>query len=228
MQRSTLLTISQTPIALGFLTLAALTATPAQAVILNFESLAHNGTVTYPGPIYTESGFTVTNSFNPSNPNSQAYSVDGTNTVNNYTGSAMLTHTFSNTSTTLTQVGGGAFTLTSIDIADFGNRGWPQADTVNFVGTLFGGGTVTDSFTVDTNIGVETFTLNSNFTNLVSVQWTPVGTLAAIQFDNINVTGVAATAVPEPFTVLGTITAAGFAAVFKRKLAKQQDNKDII
>jgi hypothetical protein len=64
--------------------------------------------------------------------------------------------------------------------------------------------------------GLQTFTF-SNFTNLASVDWT-VSTGNWVQFDNINVS--AATSVPEPFTVLGTIFGAGYGVALKRKLAK--------
>jgi hypothetical protein len=48
-------------------------------------------------------------------------------------------------------------------------------------------------------------------------------------FDNLYVgTASAATAVPEPFTILGTIFGAGYGVVLKRKLTKsQQDKTDI-
>jgi hypothetical protein len=46
--------------------------------------------------------------------------------------------------------------------------------------------------------------------------------------NNINVNAASATAVPEPFTVLGTIFGAGYGVALKRKLSKAQADKQDI
>jgi PKD repeat protein len=67
----------------------------------------------------------------------------------------------------------------SIDI------GSDVAGTITFTGTVFGGGTVTQTFDVeDTDGSLQRLTFNGGFTDLVSVQWTPGATLT----DNITVT----------------------------------------
>jgi hypothetical protein len=191
---------------------------PAQAVVIDFESLAHNDPngFTTQGFSYTENGFTMTNS----NGSSDAYLVWGTSSPY-FPGSTTLSHNYANTTTTLSQVGGGAFTFSSIDLTDIYN----QFDniTVDFTGNLSGGGTVFQSFTTNSSQGLETFNF-TNFTNLDSVTWTPTEN-RLIQFDNINVNG-SSTAVPEPFTVLGTLLGAGSSVALKRRLSKQ-DKQDI-
>jgi hypothetical protein len=77
---------------------------------------------------------------------------------------------------------------------------------------------VTQSFTTDSLITLETLSFNSGFTNLTKVEWVGSG-----QVDNINVT--ATSAVPEPLTILGAMTATGFGAIFKRKLAQMKPDK---
>jgi hypothetical protein len=72
---------------------------------------------------------------------------------------------------TLTRTDGGAFDLLAIDLAR--NFAFDPAPTVTFTGTLAGGGTVVESFTVSTPTGTaafETFSY-SGFTDLVSVEW---------------------------------------------------------
>jgi hypothetical protein len=214
-------TIAKSLALIGFSALSVLAIAPAQAVVIDFESLAHNNYVTFPGSPYTENVFTMTNSVN----NSAGYLVWGTSSTY-LPGSTALAHNVGNSTTTLSQLGGGAFTLSSSDLADLYNSG--DNITVDFTGNLAGGGTVFQSFTTNSSQGLETFNFN-NFTNLASATWTPTTTAAAgngyIQLDNINVNG-SSTAVPEPFTVLGTLLGAGSSVVLKRKLAKQ-DKQDI-
>ncbi len=215
-------TIAKSLALIGFSTLSVLAVAPAQAVVIDFESLAHNDNgVSFPGTPYTEDGFTMTSSLNDLG----AYTVWGTELVY-YPGSTALGHNpdAPSMTTTLTQVGGGAFSLSSIDLADIYNNGTNV--NVDFIGNLVGGGTVTQSFTTDSVAGLETFTFNSSFTNLASVQWTPTIGVQYIQFDNININGGGSTAVPEPFTVLGTLIGAGSSVALKRRLAKQ-DKQDI-
>jgi hypothetical protein len=212
------LTIAKSLAPIGFLALSVLAIAPAQAVVIDFESLNSINT-TVLGPTYIEQGFSMTNS----NGSSNAYAVWG-NLDAYFSGSTTLAHNLPNTTTTLAQVSGGAFTLSSIGLGDNVNSG--IITTVAFTGNLAGGGTVFESFTTDSAPGLETFNFNPSFTNLASVQLTLTAGNQYIQFDNIDVSG-SFTAVPEPFTVLGTtLLGAGSSVVLKRKLAKQ-DKQDI-
>lgn len=193
---------------------------PAQAVILDFQSLEQNNDIgNNVGTSYTEDGFTV------SQPGTQPYALFAFGTQSrSYPGSTALFNNNRDGVTRLTQVGGGAFTLSSIDLADLFNDG-SQAP-VTFTGLRADSSTTTQSFVTDNLSGLQTFNF-SNFTNLVSVDWTQ-DTFSGHQFDNINVSSSTTTAVPEPFTILGTLFGAGSGFILKRKLAKvQQDKQDI-
>lgn len=91
----------------------------------------------------------------------------------------------------MTSAGGGAFSLQSFDGADglFGVGG----RTIEVIGTLVGGGTVTDVFTTVAD-AFTTYSLSSAFSNLASVEFHGFGPGDdMIAFDNIHVTEV-----PEP------------------------------
>jgi hypothetical protein len=215
---------------IGFSTFSVLAVAPAQAVVMDFESLA-SPFYSYLGSSYTESGFTITSSLDPF---AFAYQIWGSDSPYS-TGSTAVTNG-QIASTTLTQVGGGAFTLASIDLADYANANpsyyygggggaIPIPVTVDFIGYLVGGGTVSESFTTDALLGMQNFNF-TNFTNLTSVEFGSTGSFPYFQFDNINVTSANSTAVPEPFTVLGTLVGAGASVALKRKLARR-DPQDI-
>jgi hypothetical protein len=191
--------------------LSALAAAPAQAVILDFQSLESNGSYfAFPGQTYTEKGFKL------DIPNPGAYSeflVVQTGNTDRYAGSTTLMQNSSNDTTRLTAVSGGSFTLSSIGLTGFYLT---YLGTAIFTSTKADNTTVTQSFTTDSILNtIETFSFTNDFTSLVAVSWNDGG---AVQFDNINVS--AATSVPEPFTVLGTIFGAGYGVALKRKLAK--------
>ncbi len=112
---------------------------------------------------------------------------------------------------TMTQIGGGAFSLFSLDGAEvfIGNSvgGFPNATFLNVLGNLSGGGVVNASFELDGlldgNGGIndfQTFLLPATFTDLASVVFSgsiPGGsTNAGISIDNLNTSG--GTSVPEP------------------------------
>jgi hypothetical protein len=197
---------------------------PAQAVILNFESLANNNFLeanSLPGNTYTESGFTLSDLTGIS---PQPFAVWGTRSPF-YAGSTALINNFSGGITRLTQVGGGAFNLSSIDLTDIGGN---FSTTVSFTGRRADTSTVTQSFTTDAiTRTLQTFNF-SDFTNLVAVDWGTSRDAQSFQFDNINVSAVGSntTAVPEPLTILSTIFGVGSAVAMKRKLARCQDRTD--
>ena len=198
----------------SFSVLSVLAVAPAQAVVLDFESLAQNNTaVNNVGTSYTEDGFTV------SQVGTQGFplAVFGTQ-FTFYPGSTALFDRRANGVIRLTQVDGGAFTLSSIDLASFSNTS--TSTPVTFTGLKADTTTISQTFTTSA-IGLTNFNF-TNFTNLVSVDWTQVSPFH--QFDNINVSAASATAVPEPFTVLGTIFGAGYGVALKRKLAKAKQD----
>jgi hypothetical protein len=130
----------------GFSAFSMFAIAPAHAVVINFESLARpDAGVTEFGPTYTESGFTITSSpgffsYDPS----RSYSVLGTSSPS-FAGSTTLYNTYSFSASTLSQVGGGAFSISSIDLANITSDGvFPNQ--VIFTGNLAGGGTVTQTF----------------------------------------------------------------------------------
>jgi hypothetical protein len=203
--------IAKAFVLISFSALSALAVTPAQAVVLDFESLAVNdGNAHYPGSSYTEDGFNVAASGD--------FATWGTQ-MSFYPGSTTLFEDYSGT-TTLSQVNGGAFTLSSIEIGNVYNSG--VSNTINFTGLRADNTTVGQSFTTDSLPGLQNVVF-FNFTNLVSVNWTTQD-----QFDNINVSAANTTSVPEPFTVLGTLFGAGYGVALKRKLAKAQADKEDI
>jgi hypothetical protein len=178
--------------------LSALAAAPAQAVVLDFNELPKVRTSI--GSTYTNQGFTITALFGGDFFSSGDLS------------STSLFNQYGDGISRLTQVSGGAFNLFSIDLTEVSD----QSVDVIFTGTRADTTIVTQSFTTD-EVTSTLETLNfTNFTNLASVSWE--NTAGRVQFDNINVS--AATSVPEPFTVLGTIFGAGYGVALKRKLAK--------
>jgi hypothetical protein len=132
--------------------------------------------------------------------------------------SATLFNNAENSTTTLARVGGGAFDLTSIDFA-YGVLGF--SDTPFDVVFHYVGGT---SFTLSTALdltvaGLQSFVFDQH--NLLSVTWQPTSTNGGgvLQWDNVNVTPLAATtpipaALPLFVSALGML---GFAAWRKRR-----------
>jgi hypothetical protein len=193
----------------GFFALPVLTIAPAQAAVMTFESLALNDNAIHnAGSTYTESGFTL----------SYAGQIGllyyGTQR-SSYTGSTALYPYSTASLTRLTKVGGGAFDLSSIDLADASNSG--TQPTINFTGTRADNTIVTQSLALDNLPGVQTFNF-SGFTNLAKVEWNSISPFGA-QFDNINVSAASSTSVPEPFTIVGTLIG-GTAALRMRKKLK--------
>lgn len=101
--------------------------------------------------------------------------------------------------TTMTQVDGGSFDFTSIDLADVYNQG--VSSTIEFTFNYSGGGSTTQNVVLDDSIGLETF--NFNQTGLESVSWVTLsGDSGWGQFDNVVVNdGGGPDQVPEPATL---------------------------
>jgi hypothetical protein len=211
-------TIAKTLALISFSTFSALAVAPAQAVVLDFEGVTLDNSLFHSvASPYQEQGFQISN---PNNFNSWDSVANAF-----YTGSIALVG--NGATTTLSRTDNGAFTISSIDLAAFFNDG--NSFAVTFTGIKANnGGSVTQTLTRSAARGLQTLSFNSSFTNLSSVSFAGSSDALYPQFDNINVTPAISTAVPEPFTVLGTIFGAGYGVVLKRKLEKAKLNKQDI
>jgi PEP-CTERM motif len=169
----------------------------AQAVIIDFESLEQNNDlVNDVGFSYTEDGFTL-DDLSLEFP----FAVFGTQETR-FPGSTALFNNTIDGITRLTQNSGGLFDINSIQLTSLNGD---TSVTVNFTGTKADSSTVTQSFTTDAILStLETFTFNSSFTDLVSVEWLQIEDFH--QFDNINVTPSNGETVPEPSAMLGLLS----------------------
>jgi hypothetical protein len=183
---------------LALLSIAALllTAAGARASVIDFQSLESNEGQTLFAP-YVEDGFQV------SAGGGSRLASSGTQNPTFYAGSTgMYLFPIDSYALTLTAVGGGPFTLTSIDFSLWGDAPAPiHPDPITFIGTTATGGTVTQTFT-PLGFGFTTFTFDATFTDVVSVVWQQSHTdTHAHQFDNIVVEPSTAS-VPEPTTLV--------------------------
>ena len=187
-------------LAAGFLLAGA---SAAQAAVLDFETLARaDASVTDVGYSYSESGFTLSNLM------AGGFAFASYGSLNAfYSGSTSLINDNDGGLTRLTQNGGGAFRLTSIDLAELYGFG---STSVSFIGTKTDGSTVSQTFTLDGVAGAQTFTFGRNFTNLTSVQWSNDADYH--QFDNIAVA-----AVPEPEIMAMFLSGLGLLGLMTRR-----------
>ncbi len=164
--------------------------------VLSFDDVPP-GTLTVFSP-YLSQGFTLVSTsggwvFNSPDTGNGSPQAIGNNPF--YAGENALA-AFSPATLTLTQTDGAPFSLLSIDLAR--NFAFDPAPTVTFTGTLAGGGTVSETFSVTTPPGVpgsfQTFSF-AGFTDLVSVSWDqPDPSEGLNQFSDIRLS----TAIPEP------------------------------
>ena len=168
----------------------ALGASPASAVVIDFESLLSQDDplFRFQGFSYSEDGFTLL-----SDPPSGGLGLwtSGTLAANFYGSTAMYTIRDGGV-IELALTGGGSFSLSSIDLVE---QNGPFVIPVTFIGTLTSGtGEVAQTFTLDGDeFGAETFTF-TGFGNVTKVSWTQLA--IHHQFDNIVAS--ATNAVPEP------------------------------
>lgn len=125
-----------------------------------------------------------------------------------YTGSVAIFANYIDDTPLMTKVGGGAFDVTAIDLADvFLNAGpW----TLVLTGTRADTSTVTETVSVNGST-LSSYTL-SNMTNIVSMKFDD-GQDTSVQIDNISVS-----AVPEPASM--AVLGLGIAAMIRRRRAR--------
>lgn len=175
----------------------------SNATTITFDSLEQAGNSYQRMSTYSENGFLVTGA---------SLASAQQNNLGWYFGSASLFNDSRDGLTTLTKIGGGTFGLNSIDLAPV-STGWGSGATVSFLGHLDGGGTVTESFTLNNSFSFQTFSFSS-FDNLDSVTWTQL--YPYHQFDNLVLDQSAP--VPEPGTIaLLGLGFAGLALYSKRR-----------
>lgn len=188
---------------------ALLSAASAQATVIDFDStsitqLTHNN---LPGPVavyfgvtYLEEGYQMQSSL--ANPfpvgppllPSTLFAPDTVNVLYTPAADSYAMAASAGAKTTLTNTGGGAFNLQSIDLVQLLGPGG-QNYSVTFVGTKADmSGTVSQSFSFTGSWN--TFAFNAGFSGLSKVTWTESGSVGRdFLVDNINLT-----AVPEPET----------------------------
>jgi len=178
-----------------------------QATTINFASLSQPGTgSTSFGNVVTQQGFSFTDLLNSSFGSGFAvWQASSPNLPGSNTANTSLFEFFANSTTELTAAAHAAFTLNSIDLAQYLTPQTPGSFTVTFTGTRADSSTVTQTFTVPRLAGtpaLQTFNF-SGFTNVVKVDFTQginggsaIGT--GYQFDNVVIN--AQTPVPEPGT----------------------------
>ena len=193
-------------VALGFGLLAASSECAlASPVTVTFEGVAGTGQTSV-GNNYTEAGYTF---HNPGASSDAA--IIPLSAYQNRSGSAYYTWNSpaANNPITLTQVGGGLFSLTQLDVGSKDDT----ASTFDIIGNLAGGGTIVDHVMNAANFSMLTLT---GFDNLTSVNFKYIsGDFGAI--DNLHLNN---STVPEPASLaLAGLALVGLGLASRRKSA---------
>jgi len=163
----------------------------ASAVTIDFDHLSSNNN--------TFSSSLSTNGFHFDN--RQILHWGSQSLYNADQGGATYSHNWENTTTTVTQIGGGSFTVNSLDIGNVYNNS-PTVQSFNFWADLNGGGTISRTFTSDALPGLETVLLN--FTDVTAFYFTET-TGRFLQADNFVFNEqISAVPVPAAFWLFAT------------------------
>ncbi|MGV6848723.1 MAG: hypothetical protein ACWA5A_10125 [Marinibacterium sp.] len=173
----------------------------ANAALIDFESLASPTDTSV--ATYTEDGYTFTSSA------VSGFASWGSTSPHNTGSTALFNNSFIGATTTM-DAGGQAFTVKAINLSELFSFG--GTSDVTFTGSLNGGGTVQQTFTLDGVFGNETFAFSNVFTDLVALSWTQNATFN--QFDNIR---ASLDAVPLPAGGALLLSALGAGAFLRRR-----------
>ncbi len=171
-------------------------AVASQATVIDFENLVNDG----PNGFTPYSNVVFSGGFAFASEGQRFAAWNASDGGQNYTGSTALFADGPNSTITMSRVGGGAFTLSSMQLANLftGTTSMP----LTFTGTKVGGGTVTNEFTFDGSDALQTDTF-VGFTDLLTVSWVQGADFGnPHQFDNIDVTPLSTAAVPGPMAAL--------------------------
>ena len=172
-------------LAIAFSALVLATPGKVMATTITFNALEQaGGGFIDSGAAYTENGFQLSGG---------DLVTAQQNNVEWYFGSASMFQNVPNGTTTLTAIGGGPFSLNSIDLAPVSTV-YPSGASVTFTGNIHGGGTITETFIAPTTYTFATYDF-TGFANLDSVTWTQA--FPYTQADNLVVD-----AVPEPASLM--------------------------
>ena len=175
----------------------------AESTVIDFDSFEREDAVFQEiGNEISEDGFVI--------------SVSGGSALGNvgtmetrYSGSAAIASLQVGSLYVLTRATGGAFGISSIDLAEFSTGAGPTAPAVTFTGIRSGGGIATQTFVLDgQGFAPQEFNFDSDFSNLVGLVWAQ--TSPSHQFDNLNVN-----AIPEPSALC--LLAGGIALIASRR-----------
>lgn len=176
----------------------------AHAAIIDFENLPNSDpSYTLHGDTITSGGFQFASVLHGGD--AAAIATWGSS-EGFYTGSTAIFANFFDDSLDMTMVGGGAFSLTSIDLADVFLGA--SFDTITFTGTRADLSTVTETIILNDGSSLSTYSL-SLMSNVIKININD-STSNDLQIDNLVVD-----AVPEPATM--AVLGLGAAALMRRR-----------
>jgi hypothetical protein len=180
---------------LSLASLAALSVS-ASAQVIDFEDVANNGVggFTLHGDVVNSGGYTFASTTLPGATDAIASWTADIGSF--YTGSVAIFANYNTDSLMMTQVGGGAFSVTSIGVADVFCQ--PTNLLITLIGTLPDFSTVQEQFNLTDGSSMQSYAVNS-MNGIISMEIIGQDGFQEPQIDNVVV------AVPEP----GTFVAVG-------------------
>lgn len=203
-------------IVLGVSAISLIAVTNSNALVIDFEEISNSG------GSYVFSGYSLdTQGFNFLNSQESSEAIlhwGASDPFNADPGGVTYSHNYANKITTVTQINGDLFDLTSLDIGNVYNNS-PYSQSFYFTGLTGVGASLSQSFTSDQLGGLETVTLN--WVGLKSFTFTEtIGSY--LQADNfvINEGSDQNNPVPEPTTML--LFGAGLAGLIGSKTRRKK------